>query len=66
MSIQNTGLGHGDAIVVSPKRAQAMLDIGQTRLYELFAEGKSRASKMENQEENPSVINLLIHPRAYG
>jgi hypothetical protein len=50
MSIHSTGLGHGEALVVSPSRARAMLDIGQTRLYELlatkelesFKDGKSR------------------------
>ena len=50
MSIQSTGLGHDEALVVSPRRARRMLDCGNTRLYELisarkvesFKDGKSR------------------------
>jgi hypothetical protein len=50
MSIMSTGLGDDEPLVVSPRRAQRLLDIGHTRLYELIAarelesytEGRSR------------------------
>ena len=40
MSMQSTGLGHDEPLVVSPARAKAMLDCGTTRLYELIAAGE--------------------------
>jgi hypothetical protein len=48
MSVQSTGLGHDEPLVVSPARAQVMLDMGHTRFYEIlnelesYLEGKSR------------------------
>ena len=50
MSIMSTGLGDDEPLVVSPQRAQRLLEIGHTRLYELmgsgelesYTEGKSR------------------------
>jgi hypothetical protein len=49
MSIQSTGLSRDEARVVSPKRAQTMLDVGATNFYgeilpqlESFKLGKSR------------------------
>jgi hypothetical protein len=49
MSIQPTGLGRDEAKVVSPKRAQAMLDCGATTFFgeilpqlESFKLGRSR------------------------
>jgi hypothetical protein len=40
MSIQSTGLGDDERLVVSPRRARHMLDCGNTRLYELLATGE--------------------------
>jgi hypothetical protein len=40
MSIQSTGLGDDERLVVSPRRARHMLDCGNTRLYELLAAGE--------------------------
>jgi hypothetical protein len=40
MSIQSTGLGHDEPLVVSPARAKAILDIGHTKLYELLGAGE--------------------------
>jgi hypothetical protein len=40
MSIQSTGLGRNEPLVVSPARAKTMLDIGHTRLYELLEAGE--------------------------
>jgi hypothetical protein len=37
VSIQSTGLGDDERLVVSPRRAAVMLDCGVTRLYELIA-----------------------------
>jgi excisionase family DNA binding protein len=37
MSIQSTGFGDDEPLVVSPRRARRMLDCGNTRLYELIA-----------------------------
>jgi hypothetical protein len=40
MSIQSTGLSKDERLVVSPRRARYLLDIGNTRLYELLAAGE--------------------------
>ncbi len=40
MSIHSTGLGKDEALVVSPTKAKALLDIGTTRLYELINSGQ--------------------------
>lgn len=40
MSIPSTGLNDDDRLVVSPRRAKHMLDVGNTRLYELLNERK--------------------------
>jgi Helix-turn-helix domain len=59
MSIPSTALGDDEPLVVSPKRAQRILDIGHTRLYELlaarelqsFKEGKSRKITMASIQQ---------------
>jgi hypothetical protein len=55
MSIQSTDLGRDEAKVVSPKRAQRMLDCGNTHFYqhilpklESFLIGKSRKVTVES------------------
>lgn len=45
MSIHSAGLGHGEAIVVSPSRAKTMLYCGTTRLYELLSSGQLESFK---------------------
>jgi hypothetical protein len=40
MSFHDTDLNLEEVMVVSPKRAQVLLDCGQTRLYELIAAGE--------------------------
>jgi hypothetical protein len=40
MSIASVELGDTERLVVSPRRAQHMLDCGNTRLYELLAAGE--------------------------
>jgi hypothetical protein len=40
VSIPSTGLNDDDRLVVSPRRAKHMLDVGNTRLYELLNERK--------------------------
>ena len=56
MSIHSTGLGDDEPLVVSPSRAQRLLDVGHSRLYELIAakelesykDGKSRKITMRS------------------
>jgi len=56
MSIHSTGLGEDERLVVSPRRAKHMLDIGNTRLYELlsrkeldsYLDGRSRKITVES------------------
>jgi hypothetical protein len=40
MSIQSTRLSKDERLVVSPRRARYLLDIGNTHLYELLAAGE--------------------------
>jgi hypothetical protein len=40
MSIPSTGLSNDGPLVVSPRRARHLLDMGNTRLYELLAAGE--------------------------
>jgi hypothetical protein len=40
MSQYSTGLGDDERLVVSPRRARQMLDVGNTRLYELLKQNK--------------------------
>jgi excisionase family DNA binding protein len=40
VSIHGTGLGDDEPLVVSPKRAEVLLNIGHTTLYELLAAGE--------------------------
>ena len=45
MSIHSTSIGDNEPLVVSPRRAMHMLDIGHSRLYELLAAGKLESFK---------------------
>jgi hypothetical protein len=40
MSISSAGLSNDGPLVVSPRRARHLLDMGNTRLYELLAAGE--------------------------
>jgi hypothetical protein len=40
MSIQSTGLGDDERLVVSPRRTATLLDCGVTRVYELINSGE--------------------------
>jgi hypothetical protein len=40
MSITSTSIGEDERLVVSPARAQVMLDCGRTRLYQMIAAGE--------------------------
>jgi hypothetical protein len=40
MSIQSPGLSKDGPLVVSPRHARDLLDMGNTRLYELLAAGE--------------------------
>jgi hypothetical protein len=69
MSTQSTGLGRDEAKVVSPKRAQAMLDCGNTTFYgeilpqlESFKLGKSRKITVESIER--FIAKKLTEARA--
>jgi hypothetical protein len=45
VSIHRSGLGDDERLVVSPRRAAAMLDCGITRLYELISSGELQSFK---------------------
>jgi Helix-turn-helix domain len=45
MSIHSTGLGDDERLVVRPKLACLMLDVGVTRLYELIKAGELESFK---------------------
>ena len=45
MSIHSTGIGHDEPLIVSPRRARTLLDIGNTRLYELLGSGELESFK---------------------
>jgi hypothetical protein len=63
MSIQSTGLSDNERLVVSPRRAKHLLDIGTTRLYELvnaneldsYLDGRNRKITVE------SIHRLIAH-----
>ena len=41
MSIHSTGIGANEALVVSPRSARLMLDLGNTRFYQVLPELES-------------------------
>ncbi len=45
MSIQSTGLGDDERLVVSPRRTAVLLDCGVTRVYELINRGELESYK---------------------
>ena len=60
MSIQSTGLGKDEPLVVSPRRARLMLDCGNTRLYELIA-----ARELESYKAGKSRKIVVTSIKAY-
>jgi hypothetical protein len=60
MSIQSTGLGKDEPLVVSPRRARLMLDCGNTRLYELIA-----AREVESYKAGKSRKIVVTSIKAY-
>jgi hypothetical protein len=65
MSIHFTGMGRDEPLVVSPRRARILLDVGNTKLYELidagelesFKDGKARKITMSSIKRR---INRLL------
>jgi hypothetical protein len=45
MSIQSTGLGDDERLIVSPRRTAMMLDCGLTRVYQLINTGQLESFK---------------------
>jgi excisionase family DNA binding protein len=45
VSIQSTGLGDDERLVVSPRRTAVLLDCGVTRVYELINSGELESYK---------------------
>jgi excisionase family DNA binding protein len=60
MSIQSTGFGDDEPLVVSPRRARRMLDCGNTRLYELIA-----ARELESFKDGRSRKITVTSIKAY-
>ena len=68
MGILSAGLSEGERLVVSPRRARHMLDIGNTRLYELlqaneltsYLDGRSRKIVVS------SIYQLIARRLAVG
>jgi len=60
VSIHSVGLSKDEALVVSPKRAQQILDIGHTRLYQLIA-----ARELESYNEGRSRKITMRWVKAY-
>ena len=60
MSIHSTGIGDDEPLVVSPRRARRLLDVGNTRLYELIA-----ARELETFKDGKSRKITIASIRAY-
>jgi excisionase family DNA binding protein len=45
VSIHSTGLGDDERLVVSPKGAARLLDLGVTKIYELIGSGQLQSFK---------------------
>jgi hypothetical protein len=57
MSQYSTGLGDDERLVVSPRRARRILDVGNTRLYELLNE-KKLDSYLDGRSRKISVASI--------
>jgi len=57
MSLQRTGLSDDERLVVSPRHARHMLDIGNTRLYELL-KGKELESYLDGRSRKIIVDSI--------
>jgi excisionase family DNA binding protein len=60
VSIHSTGRGDDEPLVVSPQRAQRLLDIGHSSLYELIA-----AKELESFKTGKSRKITMRSIRAY-
>ncbi len=57
MSIHTTGLGDDERLVVSPRRAKHLLDVGNTRLYQLLNE-KKLESYLDGRSRKITVASI--------
>ena len=60
MSVPSTGLGDIDRLVVSPRRAQGLLDCGHSHLYELLAAGELE-SFLSGRSRKITVASILAY-----
>jgi excisionase family DNA binding protein len=60
MSIHSTGLGDNDKLVVSPKVAGRMLDVGETTIYALIGSGQLESYK---DGKSRKILVRSIHAR---
>ena len=60
MSIQSTGLGGDEPLVVSPRRAAFMLNCGVTRVYELI-----NGRQLDTYKDGASRKIVIASIRAY-
>jgi hypothetical protein len=66
MSIHSTGLGRGEKLVVSPAEAKHMLDVGNTRLYELLKSDLESYKEGKTRKITVRSIHALIERRLAG
>jgi excisionase family DNA binding protein len=60
MSIHSTGLGDGEPLAVSPRRAAFLLDCGVTRVYELI-----NSRQLESYRDGASRKVTVASIKAY-
>jgi hypothetical protein len=57
MSQYSTGLGDHERLVVSPRRARQILDVGNTRLYELIKQ-KQLESYLDGRSRKITIASI--------